>query len=139
MTVPERLLADYAGTSLTIGPHPMSLRRAELALRGVLRARDLPAGRHGRRVRVAGAVITRQRPGTAKGFVFITLEDETGFANAIVTPQRFARHKHVIVASSALVIEGVLQNQQGVVSIKADRFEALHGDPASVDISHDFH
>ena len=67
MTVPERLLADYAGTSLTIGPHPMSLRRPELALRGVLRASDLPAGRHGRRVRVAGAVITRQRPGHREG------------------------------------------------------------------------
>ena len=67
-------------------------------------------------------MIVRQRPGTAKGFVFITLEDETGFANAIVTPQRFAGHKRVIVASSALIIEGVVQNQEGVVSIKADRF-----------------
>src|SRR5439155_25390831 len=76
MTVPERLLADYAGTSLTIVPHPMSLRRPALALRGVLRASDLRCGRHGRRVRVAGAVITRQRPGTAKGFVFLKLEDE---------------------------------------------------------------
>src|SRR4029078_9041908 len=84
MTPPERLMADYAGTSLTIGPHPLALRRAELALRGVLRASDLPQGRHGRRVRVAGAVITRQRPGTAKGFVFLTLEDETGIANIIV-------------------------------------------------------
>ena len=84
-------------------------------------------------------MIVRQRPGTAKGFVFITLEDETGFANAIVTPQRFARHKHVIVANSALLIEGVVQNQEGVVSIKADRFSALEGDAAAVDISHDFH
>ena len=86
MSPSERLMADYAGTSLTIGPHPLALRRAELALRGVLRASDLPHGRHGRRVRVAGAVITRQRPGTAKGFVFLTLEDETGIANIIVRP-----------------------------------------------------
>ena len=97
MTPSERLMADYAGTSLTIGPHPMALRRAELALRGVLRASDLPHGRHGRRVRVAGAVITRQRPGTAKGFVFLTLEDETGIANIIVRPDLFteqrARHR----------------------------------------------
>src|SRR5205085_2090040 len=97
MTVPERLLADYAGTSLTIGPHPMSLRRAELALRGVLPASDLPRGRHGRRVRVAGAVITRQRPGTAKGFVFLTLEDETGIANIIVRPDLFSEQRATIV------------------------------------------
>jgi error-prone DNA polymerase len=84
-------------------------------------------------------VVVRQRPGTAKGFVFITLEDETGFANAIVTPQRFTRHKHVIVSSSALVIEGVLQNLEGVVSIKADRFSPLEGEAGTVDISHDFH
>ena len=82
-------MSDYAGTSLTIGPHPLALRRMELALRGVLRAIDLPRGRHGRRVRVAGAVITRQRPGTAKGFVFLTLEDETGIANIIVRPDLF--------------------------------------------------
>ena len=95
MTLSERLLADYAGTSLTIGPHPMALRRGDLALRGVLRARDLPQGRHGRRVRVAGAVITRQRPGTAKGFVFLTLEDETGIANIIVRPDLFAEQRAV--------------------------------------------
>ena len=80
---------------------------------------------NGRRARVAGVVIVRQRPGTAKGFVFITLEDETGFANAIVTPNRFERHRRTIVGANALVIEGVVQNQQGVVSIKADHFEPL--------------
>src|SRR5262249_40917453 len=106
---------------------------------GVARAADLRRLPDGRRAAIAGVVVVRQRPGTAKGFVFITLEDETGFTNAIVTPQRFAKHKHVIVASSALLIEAVVQNQQGVVSIKADRFEALDGDPATVDISHDFH
>jgi error-prone DNA polymerase len=93
----------------------------------------------GRRVRIAGIVIVRQRPGTSKGFVFITLEDETGFANAIVTPQRFAAHKRVIVANSALVIEGVLQNLEGVVSIRADAFFALEGYAGAFDISHDFH
>ena len=93
MTPSERLMADYAGTSLTIGPHPLALRRMELALRGVLRAIDLPRGRHGRRVRVAGAVITRQRPGTAKGFVFLTLEDETGIANIIVRPDLFTEQR----------------------------------------------
>ena len=86
MSDDDRLQADYAGTGLTIGPHPMALRRGEMSLRGVLRAIDLPNARNGRRVRVAGMVITRQRPGTAKGFVFLTLEDETGISNVIVRP-----------------------------------------------------
>ena len=137
MTAPERLLADYAGTSLTIGPHPMSLRRGELALRGVLRARDLSAGRHGRRVRVAGAVITRQRPGTAKGFVFLTLEDETGIANIIVRPDLFARDRLVIVEEPFLIVDGVLQNQDGVTSVKAERLHGLGGRNPEVE-SHDF-
>jgi error-prone DNA polymerase len=127
MSPPERLLADYAGTSLTIGPHPMAMRRAELALRGVLRATDLPRGRHGRRVRVAGAVITRQRPGTAKGFVFLTLEDETGIANIIVQPDLFSTHRSVIVGEPYLLVEGTLQIQEGVTSVKADRVLPLAG------------
>src|SRR5204862_697064 len=86
MTEAERLVADYAGMGLTAGRHPMALRRDELAMRGILRASDLHTARQGRRVRVAGMVITRQRPGTAKGFVFLTLEDETGIANIIVRP-----------------------------------------------------
>ena len=112
MTVAERLMADYAGTSLTIGPHPLARRRAELAMRGVLRATDLPGARNGRRVRVAGAVITRQRPGTAKGFVFLTLEDETGIANIIVQPDLFSTHRSVIVGEPYLLIEGTLQIQE---------------------------
>jgi error-prone DNA polymerase len=137
MTVPERLLADYAGTSLTIGPHPMSLRRPELALRGVLRARDLPSGRHGRRVRVAGAVITRQRPGTAKGFVFLTLEDETGIANIIVRPDLYTEQRATIVGEPYLLVEGTLQIQEGVTSIKAERLHSLGGNGPAID-SHDF-
>jgi hypothetical protein len=93
MTAEERLVADYAGTHLTIGPHPMAMRRGELAMRGVLRASDLPRARDGRRIRVAGSVITRQRPGTAKGFVFLTLEDETGIANIIIRPDLFDRER----------------------------------------------
>ena len=113
MTPPERLMADYAGTSLTIGPHPMALRRPELALRGVLRASDLPRGRHGRRVRVAGAVITRQRPGTAKGFVFLTLEDETGIANIIVGPDLFSEQRPTIVGEPYLLVEGRSRSRKG--------------------------
>ena len=93
MTEAERLVADYAGTGLTVGRHPMALRRDELMTRGVMRAVDLRSVRQGRQVRVAGMVITRQRPGTAKGFVFLTLEDETGIANIIVRPDIFARDR----------------------------------------------
>ena len=122
MTPDERVVADYAGTGLTIGPHPVAFRRQELALRGVLRAIDLPRGRNGRRVRVAGTVITRQRPGTAKGFVFLTLEDETGVANIIVRPDVFATDRVTILGRPFLLVEGVLQLQDGVTSVKAERF-----------------
>jgi error-prone DNA polymerase len=137
MTPSERLMADYSGTSLTIGPHPLALRRMELAMRGVLRAIDLPRGKHGRRVRVAGAVITRQRPGTAKGFVFLTLEDETGIANIIVRPDLFTDQRTTIVGAPYVIVEGVLQIQEGVTSVKAERLLPLGGsspDPQS----HDF-
>ena len=138
MTLVERVQADYDGTGLTIGPHPMALVRASLATRGVARARDLAHARAGRRVRVAGAVITRQRPGTAKGFVFLSLEDETGIANIIVNPDVFAAHKRTIVDEPYLLVEGTLQNQHGAISIKADRVQALSHVGPEVE-SHDFH
>ena len=137
MTEAERLVADYAGTGLTVGRHPMALRREELATRGVMRACDLRAARPGRRVRVAGMVITRQRPGTAKGFVFLTLEDETGIANIIVRPDLFARDRLVIVEEPFLIVDGMLQSQDGVTSVKAERLHSLGGRSPEVD-SHDF-
>jgi error-prone DNA polymerase len=137
MTDDDRLQADYAGMGLTIGPHPMSLRRAEMALRGVLRAVDLPNARNGRRVRVAGMVITRQRPGTAKGFVFLTLEDETGISNVIIRPDLFDRQRMAVVRQPFLIVDGVLQHQDGVISVRADRVEGISG-AASVD-AHDFY
>jgi error-prone DNA polymerase len=138
MSLLDRVRADYDGTGLTIGPHPMTLARPSLAARGVQRALDLMRGRPGRRVRVAGAVITRQRPGTAKGFVFLSLEDETGIANIIVNPDVFAIYKRVIVDSPYLIVEGPLQNQDGAVSVKAERVDALqHAGPELE--SHDFH
>jgi error-prone DNA polymerase len=138
MSLSERVSADYAATGLTIGPHPMALVRKNLATRGVLRASDLALWRPGRRVRVAGAVITRQRPGTAKGFVFLSLEDETGIANAILTPDVFASHRRAAVDAPYLLIEGVLQNQDGAVSVKAERLEILTGTGPRPQ-SHDFH
>ncbi|HUP40519.1 MAG TPA: error-prone DNA polymerase [Vicinamibacterales bacterium] len=138
MTSEERLVADYAGTHLTIGPHPMAMRRSELAMRGVLRAVDLSRARDGRRIRVAGSVITRQRPGTAKGFVFLTLEDETGISNIIVRPDLFDRERFKILDEPFLLVDGILQNQEGVTSVKAERVHALGGVAVDID-SHDFH
>jgi len=138
MTLIERVQADYDGSGLTIGPHPMAIVRASLATRGIARAIDLLRGRTGRRIRVAGAVITRQRPGTAKGFVFLSLEDETGIANVIVNPDVFAAFKRTIVDEPYLLVDGVLQHQDGAVSVKAERVEALRTDGPEVE-SHDFH
>jgi error-prone DNA polymerase len=138
MSESERLVADYAGMGLTIGRHPMALRREELAMRGILRAIDLKSARQGRRVRVAGMVITRQRPGTAKGFVFLTLEDETGVANIIVRPDLFARDRLVIIDEPFLIVDGVLQNQEGVTSIRAEQVTGLGGTKVEFD-AHDFY
>jgi error-prone DNA polymerase len=138
MTDAERVVADYAGTGLTLGPHPMALRRADLALRGVLRASDLRDVRHGRRVRVAGMVITRQRPGTAKGFLFLTLEDETGVANVIVRPDAFTRERQAYVDAPFLLVDGMLQHQDGVVAVRAEAVQPLPGVEVAFD-SHDFY
>ena len=139
LLVDDDVLID-AGSGLTIGRHPMAFRRHELSMRGVLRAIDLPRARAGRRVRTAGMVITRQRPGTAKGFVFLTLEDETGIANIIIRPDLYASSKLVVVESSFLLVDGVLQNQDGVTSIRAERLQPLDGLSADEAFSsHDFH
>jgi error-prone DNA polymerase len=115
----------------------MALRRAEMSLRGALRASDLPGQRDGRRVRVAGAVITRQRPGTAKGFVFLTIEDETGIANIIIRPDIFAAQRMTVIDEPFLLVEGLLQNQEGVTSVKAERMEGIGGTRVDVE-SRDF-
>jgi error-prone DNA polymerase len=137
MTRLERLTADYAGTGVTLGAHPMALRRAALARLGVTRATDLGAGRNGSDVLVAGSVIVRQRPGTAKGFVFLSLEDETGIANVIVRPPLFDRHRLVLVTEPFLLIRGTLQKQDGVTSVRAEHVAPLPRLDAVVP-SHDF-
>jgi len=138
MTAEERVAADYRGMALTVGPHPLALRRAELAQREVTPAAELARLPDGRRVRVAGAVIVRQRPGTAKGFVFLSLEDETGIANAIIRPALFGRDRAAIVHEPFLLVEGLLQHQDGVVSVRATRVRPLPPLSARVP-SHDFH
>jgi error-prone DNA polymerase len=118
MSLSERLYTDITGTGLTVGPHPMALHREGLAARGIQRAWDLSRLREGTPVCVAGAVICRQRPGTAKGFVFLTLEDETGLVNITVRPDLFESHGQVVVTSEVLEVDGILQTQGGV-SVRA--------------------
>ncbi|MBK7978328.1 MAG: error-prone DNA polymerase [Deltaproteobacteria bacterium] len=137
MSPVEETIADLASQGLTTGPHFVAHLRPALDARGVLPAAEALARRHGERVRVAGGVIVRQRPGTAKGFVFLTLEDETGMIQAIVRPKLFQEQRLDILGSTALIVEGVVQQQDGTCSVKADRFERL----LTIDTvpSHDFH
>jgi error-prone DNA polymerase len=137
MTTEERLTADFRGTGVTIGRHPMAYRREQMNALGVTPAGRLKYIPHGRRVRIAGPVIVRQRPGTAKGFVFLSMEDETGIMNAIVTPAMYDRNRLALLAAPYLLIDGVLQNVDNVISVKADRVQALEGAAAAK--SHDFH
>ena len=134
----ERVDADFRGTGLTIGKHPVAYYRGELNKLKALKAIDIRRLRNGAFVRVAGWVIVRQRPGTAKGFMFLSLEDETGVSNIIVTPPLFEQYRLELVDHPFLLIEGVLQNQDNVISVKASRVEPLSFTVAGAP-SHDFH
>jgi error-prone DNA polymerase len=138
MTVDERLAADFHGTGVTVGPHPLAYHRDALSRMGIVCSRDLQNLRDGRKTRIAGCVIARQRPGTAKGFGFLSLEDETGISNAIVTPAVYEQYRRVVTYGKFLLIEGRLQNQENVVSVKADVVRPLKISEMNVR-SHDFH
>lgn len=138
MQTEDRLVADYAGTGLTIGPHPMAYRRRELEREGVLSARDLLTAAKGKMITTAGCVIARQRPGTALGFIFLSMEDETGIANVIIHPELYEQNRVVVTRAKFLSVTGLLQNQDGVVHVRALRLEQLN----TINIqtqSHDFH
>ncbi|MGA7273533.1 MAG: OB-fold nucleic acid binding domain-containing protein, partial [Candidatus Udaeobacter sp.] len=137
MTLPERVKADYETMNLTTGPHPMKLLRGNLP--NIWRAIDLIHAQDGSTIQIAGNVICRQRPGTAKGFVFISLEDETGVSNAIVQPELFERFRLVITEEAFLLIEGEVQNSDNVVLIKAREIRPLMHEPLVGSESHDFH
>jgi error-prone DNA polymerase len=137
MTLPERVKADYDTMNLTTGPHPMKLLRESLP--NIWRAIDLPHARHGSIIQIAGNVICRQRPGTAKGFVFISLEDETGVSNAIAEPDLFEHFRLVITEEAFLLIEGEVQNSDNVVLIKACEIRPLLHEQLVGSESHDFH
>ena len=138
MTAAERLVADYSGTGLTVGRHPMQFRRDALRAKGIYSAADLQQKPDGIWVRSAGCVIARQRPGTAKGFLFLSMEDESGITNVIVSPDLFERDRIVVTRARFLLVEGPLQNQNGVIHIRAQRLQPLSDH--AIDIrSHDFH
>src|SRR6202043_629566 len=134
----ERLVADFHGTGLTVGPHPMAYRRQWLNAMGIRRASDLRNIPSGKRLRIGGCVITRQRPGTAKGFVFLSIEDETGVANAIIAPDLFQKNRLLLRSAQFLMVEGILQNQVNVISVKAGRVLPLSVTRAETS-SHDFY
>jgi error-prone DNA polymerase len=138
MATAERMVADYAGTGMTIGRHPIAYRRAELRRSGVLSAKELWSVRDGVFVRTAGCVIARQRPGTAMGFIFLSMEDETGIANVIVSPDVYERHRSIVTRSKFIRAEGPLQNQEGIIHVKAVRLIALSEEGLEIR-SHDFH
>jgi len=138
MSLVERYVADYQGASVTVGRHPLALRRAELAARGILSAAELARARDRSRVRTAGVVIVRQRPGTAKGMCFATMEDETGFANLAIIPDRFAAQRAVITTHALLEVEGIVQNRDGVVTLLAETCRPLSV-VVPVNPSRDFH
>jgi error-prone DNA polymerase len=132
----ERVRADYAGTSLTTGAHPMALLREKLP--HLWRAADLESARNGERVTIGGMVICRQRPGTAKGFVFVSVEDETGVVNAVVTPQLYEQCRLVIGEEKFLSIEGIVQNIERVIHVKALKIIPLIVERLGAPASHDF-
>jgi error-prone DNA polymerase len=121
----ERTALDYRITGIPTGPQIMSFYRDDLARRGVLRACDLERRRHGSYVLIAGAIVVKQHPETAKGHVFLSLEDETGISNIIIRPATYRRYKRVLDSDAAVVVGGTLQTVDGVISVQAQRLDAL--------------
>jgi len=130
--------ADYSTMGLTAGPHLMAHLRERLTARGVLSAAEVAKIDNGAWTKTAGLVIVRQRPGTAKGFFFLTLEDETGISNAIVMPDLFQKHRALLRGAAILQVEGIMQKRDGVMLIKGQKFEELKLSGA-LPPSHDFH
>jgi error-prone DNA polymerase len=137
MTTAERLTADYFGTGLTVGQHPMHFHRDRMNEMGITPAAELVNQRNGVFVRAAGCVIVRQRPGTAKGIVFLSVEDETGIFNVIIVPEVFEANRLTIVRSPYLLVEGPLQKYDGVIHVQARRIEAIRLNAGAAS-SHDF-
>jgi error-prone DNA polymerase len=127
MPLGEHVVEDYRHSSLSLKAHPVAFLRDLLAQKKILRAEDLSAQPSGSRVSTAGLVLVRQRPGSAKGVIFLTLEDETGTANAIVWPKVFEVFRPIVIGARFIAIEGRLQNESGVIHIVVERAEDLTG------------
>ena len=125
MDAEERLVSDYYGSGFTTGPHPMFYKRAGLRKLNIKSAAELRGMPNGKRVTVAGAVITRQRPGTASGLIFLTTEDETGYANVIVMPHVYEQYRQAVLGPKFICVSGTVQSQDGIVHLKAEQVEAL--------------
>jgi error-prone DNA polymerase len=138
MKVEERLVADFHGTGMTTGPHPMAYQRERLRQMGIVSASELRKLPHNKSAIAAGCVITRQRPGTAKGLIFLTLEDETGHANVVVMPDVYSADPMVVLHERFVRVQGRVQNQDGVVHLRAEKLMPLNISAAEV-ASHDFH
>jgi error-prone DNA polymerase len=139
MTIEERLIADHVITGMTTGRHPMAHRRAEMIKLRVVCAGDLAAVPHGRNVRVAGNIIVRQRPGTAKGITFVSLEDETGISNVVVKKEIFEAQRTELLLHPWIMAEGKIQNVDGVIHVLAKRIVPLSNPLQLKSNSHDFH
>ena len=138
MNIQERLVSDYYGTGMTTGPHPMAYQRDVVRQRGVKSAGELKALPNGVTATVAGCVITRQRPGTAKGMIFMTLEDETGTARVIISPDFYDANRMTVLHERFVQVSGQVQNHDKVVHLKASRIQQLNVGNLVVP-SHDFH
>ena len=121
----EQVVEDYRHLKLSLRAHPVSFLRADLKAHGILRNAALTETPSGRRVTIAGIVLIRQRPGTAKGVIFMTLEDETGIANTIVWPKIFETFRPVVLGARLVSVTGKLQNEKGVIHVVADRIDDL--------------
>jgi error-prone DNA polymerase len=137
MDVEERLVSDYHGTGMTTGPHPMFYRREEMRRLKIKSAAELRAMKNGQKATIAGGVITRQRPGTAKGLIFVTLEDETGNANVIVMPDIYEKYRQAVLEPKFVRVSGTVQNQDGIVHLRAEQIAPLEISAAELS-SHDF-
>jgi len=129
MNTAERVNADYATVGLSLEHHPLGLLRSQLRRKNAITARELMKARAGKRVAVGGLVICRQRPQTAKGFCFISLEDETGIANLVIEPHLFDRFRREIIGSVLLYAEGTVEKAGKVVNVKVQRLSALWLEP----------
>jgi error-prone DNA polymerase len=121
MTEGREVVEDYRSVQLSLRAHPLAFLRPELARRGIVRCADLARIKDGRKAEVAGIILIRQKPGSAKGVLFVTIEDETGVANAIIWPARFEAQRRVILSSAMVSIKGQVQKEGGVIHVIADR------------------